>query len=399
MLKIKQLDNNQDIKGKRVLLRVDFNVPLNDGSISETSRIQKVLPTIKSLINKKAKVIIISHLGRPKGKIDPKLTLKPIAKKLSGYLNQDVIFLDKNIGKNVIEKSKEIHNGEVLLLENLRFSNEEELNTEYFAKELSKNGDIYINEAFSCSHRAHASVSEITKYIDSCAGEMLLEEVNIIKMLTSNAKKPVTCIIGGSKISTKIGVLSNLVKKMETIIIVGAMANNFIKYKGYNIGKSLFEKNQENLSKEIIEKCKTNKCNLVLPEDVIVAKDNKSKGQLKALDKIKDEEVIFDIGEKTANRICKIIDKSKTILWNGPAGYFEVDEFSTGSNKIAKKISENTKNKSLISIVGGGDTVAAINKFDCSDGFTYISTAGGAFLELLEGKNLPGIKALEIKNK
>jgi len=396
MLKIKQLDNDRNIEGKRVLLRVDFNVPLNGGSITETSRIQKVLPTIKSLINKKAKIIIISHLGRPKGKIVPELTLEPIAKKLSNYLNQNVAFLDKNIGKNVIEKSKEIPNGKVLLLENLRFCGEEELNAESFAKELSKNGDIYINEAFSCSHRAHASVSKITKHIDSFAGKMLFEEVNFIKMLTSNAKKPVTCIIGGSKISTKIGVLSNLIKKMETIIIVGAMANNFIKYKGYNIGKSLFEKNQENLLKDITEKCKTNNCNLILPEDVIVAKDNKSKGQLKTLDKINDSDLILDIGEKTANKISEIIDKSKTILWNGPAGYFEVKEFSSGSNKIAKKISENTKNKSIISIAGGGDTVAAINKFGYSDGFTYISTAGGAFLELLEGKILPGIKALEI---
>ena len=210
MLEIKKLDNNQNIEGKRVLLRADFNVPINDGSITETSRIEKVLPVINSLINKKAKIIIISHLGRPNGKIVPELTLKPIAKKLSNYLNQDVIFIDKNIGKNVIQKSKEIANGQILLLENLRFCKEEELNSESFAKELSKNGDIYINEAFSCSHRAHASVSEITKHIQSYAGEMLLKEVNIIKMLTSNAKKPVACIIGGSKISTKIGVLKNL---------------------------------------------------------------------------------------------------------------------------------------------------------------------------------------------
>jgi len=396
MLKIKLLDNNQNIEGKRVLLRVDFNVPLNGGSITETSRIEKVLPTIKFLIKKNAKIIIISHLGRPKGKIIPELTLEPIAKKLSKYLNQNVVFLNKNIGKNVIEKSKEISNGQVLLLENLRFCNEEELNSQSFAKELSKTGDIYINEAFSCSHRAHASVSEITKHIDSYAGKMFFEEVNFIKMLTSNAKKPVTCIIGGSKISTKIGVLSNLIKKMQTIVIVGAMANNFIKNKGYNIGKSLFEKNQENLLKEITEKCKANNCNFILPEDVIVAKDYKSKSFLKTLDKIDDTDLILDIGEKTIKKIFEIIDKSKTILWNGPAGYFEVKEFSIGSEKIAKKISQNTKNKSLTSIAGGGDTVAAINKFGCSNGFTYISTAGGAFLELLEGKILPGIKALEI---
>ena len=395
MFKLKQLDNNQNIEGKRVLLRVDLNVPLNDGSITETSRIEKVLPTIKFLIKKKTKIIIISHLGRPKGKTVPELTLKPIAKKLSGYLNQNVFFLDKNTGEDVIKKSKEMANGEVLLLENLRFNSEEELNSKSFASKLSKNGDIYINEAFSCSHRAHASVSEITKHIDSYSGKMMLEEINYIKMLTSNAKKPVACIIGGSKISTKIGILSNLIEKMQTIIIVGAMANNFIQHKGYKIGKSLFEKNQDKLLINISEKCKINNCNLVLPEDVVVAKNYDSKGLLKTLDKIDNTDLILDIGEKTVNKISEIIDASKTILWNGPAGYFEIEEFSSGSNKIAKKISKNTKNKSLISVAGGGDTVAAINRFGCSDGFTYISTAGGAFLELLEGKNLPGIKALE----
>jgi len=396
MLKLKQLDNNQNIQGKRVLLRVDLNVPLKDGSITENSRIEKILPTINFLIKKKAKIIIISHLGRPKGKMVPELTLKPISKKLSEYLNQNVYFLDKNIGEDVVKKSNEISDGEVLLLENLRFCKEEELNSKSFSKELAKNGDIYINEAFSCSHRAHASICEITNHIDSYSGKMLLEEINIIRMLTSNAKKPVTCIMGGSKISTKIGILSNLLKKMETIVIVGAMANNFIKYKGYNIGKSLFEKNQENLLKDITEKCKTNNCNLVLPEDVIVAKNYKSKGLLKTLDKIDDTDLILDIGEKTVKKISEIIETSKTVLWNGPAGYFEFEEFSYGSNKIAKKITENTKKKSLISIAGGGDTVAAINKFGCSEEFTYISTAGGAFLELLEGKILPGIKALEI---
>jgi phosphoglycerate kinase len=283
-----------------------------------------------------------------------------------------------------------------LLLENLRFNKEEELNTQSFAKELSKIGDMYINEAFSCSHRAHTSVCEITKHIDSFAGKQLVEEVNTIEMLVSGAKKPVTCIIGGSKISTKIGILINLIKKMETIVIVGAMANNFIKHKGYNIGKSMVEENQENLLEDIIKQCKTNNCDLVLPQDVLVAKNHNSKSQLKNLDKIDDTDLILDIGEKTIQNIFKIIDESKTILWNGPAGYFEVKEFSVGSNKIAQKISENTKNKSLISIAGGGDTVSAINKFGCSDGFTYISTAGGAFLELLEGKVLPGIKALEI---
>ena len=396
MVKINHLDNNLSVEGKRVLLRVDFNVPTNNGSITESSRIEKVLPTIKFLINKKGKIIIISHIGRPKGKIVPRLTLKPIAKKLSNYLNKNVVFLNESIGLKAIQNSKKIANGEILLLENLRFNKEEELNTKSFAKELSKIGDIYINEAFSCSHRKHASICEITKHIDSFAGKQLIEEINTIKMLIDDAKKPVSCIVGGSKISTKIGLLTNLIQKMETIVSVGAMANNFIKHKGYNIGKSMFEENQENLLEDIIKKSKKNNCNLVLPQDVVVSKNHSSKGQLKNLDKIDNTDLILDIGEKTIQNIYKIIDESKTILWNGPAGYFEVKEFSVGSNKIAQKISENTKNKSLISIAGGGDTVAAINNFKCSNGFTYTSTAGGAFLEVLEGKVLPGIKALEI---
>jgi len=395
MVKINQLDENLNIEGKRVLLRVDFNVPINGGAITEDSRIEKALPTIKFLINKKAKIIIIAHFGRPKGKIVPELTLKPIAKKLSNYLNQDVLFLNESIGSLVIENSKKIPNGKIILLENIRFYKEEELNSVSFAKELSKIGDIYINEAFPCSHRTHASVCEITKHIDSFAGKQLLEEISAIKMLTDNAKKPTTCIVGGSKISTKSGVLINLIKKMQNIVIVGAMANTFLKYKGYNIGQSIFEKNQENLIENIFQESKKNNCNLVLPEDVITSKDHNSKGALKSLDQINDNDLILDIGEKTLQNIIKVIDESKTILWNGPAGYFEIDEFSSGSRKIAKKISENTKTKSLVSVAGGGDTVAAINKFKCSNGFTYLSTAGGAFLELLEGKALPGIKALE----
>jgi phosphoglycerate kinase len=396
MVKINQLDENLNIEGKRVLLRVDFNVPINDGSITENSRIEKVLPTIKFLINKKAKIIIIAHLGRPEGKIVPELTLEPIAKKLSYYVNQDVVFLNESIGSLVIQYSKKIPNGKIMLLENIRFHKEEELNSVYFAKELSKIGDMYINEAFPCSHRAHASVCEITKHINSFAGKQLVKEVNAIKMLTGNAKKPKTCIIGGSKISTKSGIIINLIKKMQNIVIVGAMANIFIKHKGYNIGQSIFEKNQENLIENIIQESKKNNCSLVLPEDVIASKDHNSKGVLKSIDQINDNDLILDIGEKTLQNIFKVIDESNTILWNGPAGYFEIDAFSAGSKKIANKISENTKTKSLISIAGGGDTVAAINKFKCSNGFTYLSTAGGSFLELLEGKVLPGIKALEI---
>ncbi len=397
MSKLKALDENLNLTDKRIILRADLNVPMLEGRVTDKSRINKIIPLIENLIKRKAKIILISHLGRPKGKIDQKLSLKPITSILQTKLNSTVHFFDKNYDL-AAEKSKKIKTGEVLVLENIRFNKEEELNEKSFAKKLSRLGDIYINEAFSCSHRAHASVCEITNHINSYAGKLLIEEVNAIKMLTNKAKKPVACIIGGSKISTKIGIVTSLIKKMETIVIVGAMANNFIKQKGHNIGKSLFEKNQENLVKDIIKQCEINNCNLVLPEDVIVAKNHESKGQLKNLNEVSDEDLILDIGEKTVKKIYKVIDESKTILWNGPAGYFEFKEFSSGSNKIAKKITENTKNNSLISIAGGGDTVAAINESGCSDGFTYISTAGGAFLELLEGKILPGIKALEIND-
>ena len=395
MGKLKALDKNLNLTDKRIILRIDLNVPMQEGRVVDKSRIKKVIPIIKEFTNRNAKVILISHLGRPKGKVEESLSLKPLAPILENLLNSKVYFSKENYGSIVVEKSNKIKSGEVLLLENIRFNKEEEANEETFAKELSKIGDIYVNEAFSCSHRTHASVYEITKHIDSYAGKLLSEEVNIINMLTNKAEKPVSCIVGGSKISTKIGILTNLIKKMQNIVIVGAMANNFIKYKGFNIGSSLFEKDQENLLKDIVKKCEVNNCKLVIPEDVIVAKSYDSEAKLKTLNKIEDTDLILDIGENTIKKINNIIDESKTILWNGPAGYFEIEKFSIGSDKIAKKITENTKNKSLTSIAGGGDTVAAINKFGCSDGFTYISTAGGAFLELLEGKILPGIKVLE----
>ena len=397
MSKLRALDENLNLSDKRIIVRVDLNVPIQEKKITDKSRIHKIIPIIKNLTKRKAKVILISHLGRPKGKIDQKLSLKPIAPILESLLNSKVHFSNERYGPVTIEKSKKINPGEVILFENIRFNKEEELNTESFAKTLSKMGDVYINEAFSCSHREHASVCEITKHVDSYAGKLLAEEVNIIKMLTDTAKKPVSCIIGGSKISTKIGIITNLIKKIENIVIVGAMANNFIKYKGHNIGKSLFEKHKESLLEDIIKKCEVNNCKLIIPDDVIVAKSYESSAQLKSLNKIEDSDLILDIGENTVKKIYDIIDKSNTILWNGPAGYFELEKFSIGSNKIAKKISDNTKSKSLVSIAGGGDTIAAINKLGCYNEFTYISTAGGAFLELLEGKILPGIKVLEKK--
>ena len=396
MGKLKALGEKVNINGKRILVRVDLNVPIKDKKVTDDSRIKKIIPILKELILRNSKIILISHLGRPKGKYDKKLSLEPVSHILEKLLNTKVYFSSEIVGLTIFEKSNKINSGEVLLIENIRFHKDEELNGSLFAKELSKLGDIYINEAFSSSHRAHASVCEITNHMDSYAGKLLIEEVNVINTLNESTKIPISCIIGGSKISTKIGVLSNLVKRIQNIVIVGAMANNFIKHKGFNIGKSLFEEKQEKIVEEIINMSKKNDCKLLIPEDVVVAKDLNSKGKLKILKEVDDKDLILDIGKKTTQNILKIIDESKTVLWNGPAGYFEIKEFSHASNKIAQKICENTKCKSLISIAGGGDTVAAINKFNCSNGFTYISTAGGAFLELLEGKILPGIKALEI---
>jgi phosphoglycerate kinase len=395
MGKLKALDEKVNINGKRILIRVDLNVPIKDKKVTDDSRIKKIIPILKEFILRNSKIILISHLGRPKGKYDKKLSLEPVSHILQKLLNIKVHFSNEITGLTIFEKSNKINPGEILLIENIRFHKDEELNGSLFAKELSKLGDIYINEAFSCSHRTHASVCEITNHIDSYAGKLLIEEVNVINTLNKFAKKPISFIIGGSKISTKIGVLSNLIKKIQNIIIVGAMANNFIKYKGFNVGKSLFEEKQEKTIEEIINMSKKNNCKLLIPEDVVVAKDLNSKGESKILKEVDDNDMILDIGNKTTQNILKIIDESKTVLWNGPAGYFEAKEFSYASNKIAQKISENTKSKSLMSIAGGGDTVAAINKFNCSNSFTYISTAGGAFLELLEGKILPGIKALE----
>ena len=395
MSDLKIFSNNIPVKDKRIIVRLDLNVPINNSQIDDDTRIKVIEPFVNKLIKDKAKVILLSHLGRPKGKVVSKLSLKPIFTYLEKKLNGKIYFYQKKIDDKAVEASNKLKSGEVLLFENIRFFKEEEENDDNFAKNLAKLGDLFVNEAFSCSHRKQASIHKITQFIDSYGGPVLEKEIQSINLIMKNIKKPVTCIIGGSKVSTKINILLNLIKNADNLIIVGAMANNFIKYKNYNIGQSVYEKDAVNLIKDIMKKSEENNCKIIIPTDVIVSKNLNSKGQLKNLDEIDDSDLILDIGNKTIETIVKIIEDSKTLLWNGPAGYFEIDEFSLGSNKIAKIIAKNTKNKSLISVAGGGDTVAAINKFKCLEGFSYISTAGGAFLELLEGKILPGIKALE----
>ncbi len=387
---------NQDIifKGKKVLLRVDLNVPMKNGSITETSRIKKIIPTIKELLAKKAKVIIISHIGRPKGKFVEAMSLEPISRKLASLLNTDVSFNKKIINDIAISEINNIENGSIMMLENIRFNQGEETNDIEFSKKLSNLGDIYVNDAFSCSHRAHASVEGVTKYIPSYFGLQITQEIHALKKITSEIKKPVSLIIGGSKISTKINIINNLVKKFSNIIIVGGMANTMLKHTGSNIGKSICENDCGTLIKQILDISKKFNCKIICPIDVVVSKDFEGLGKNKDITEINDDEMILDIGPKTISLIKKIINQSNTVLWNGPAGYFENPNFQTGTKEILEIISQKSIKDKIFSVAGGGETVAAINKFKKFDSFTFVSTAGGAFLEYLEGKTLPGIKAL-----
>ena len=388
------LDQNLILKGKKVLLRVDLNVPMKNGAITETSRIEKILPTIKLLIKKEAKIIILSHIGRPNGRVINGMSLEPISKKLSEFLNKEVLFDKNQINENTISKINKISNGSIMMLENIRFNEGEEINDKEFSKKIASLGDIYINDAFSCSHRAHASIEGITKHISSYFGLQITEEINALKRITSEVKKPVTLIIGGSKISTKIKIIKNLIKKFDDIIIVGGMANTILKHTGYKIGKSIYEHDCENLIKEILEKSKAYNCQINCPIDVIVSKNLYGTGKNKEIGEIENDEMILDIGPKTILSIKKIIDSSNTVLWNGPAGYFENSNFANGTKEIIKIITEKTLKDKIFSVAGGGETVAAINKFNKFDSFTFVSTAGGAFLEFLEGKKLPGISAI-----
>ena len=388
--------SNQNIvfKNKKVLLRVDLNVPMKNSSITESSRIEKIIPTIKSLLAKEAKIIIISHIGRPKGKVVEGMSLKPISKKLSSLLNKDVLFNKNIINDSTLSEVNKIQNGSIMMLENIRFNQGEESNDSEFSKKLSNLADIYVNDAFSCSHRSHASIEGITKYIPSYFGLQITQEIEALKKITSEIKKPVTLIIGGSKISTKINIINNLLKKFNNIIVVGGMANTMLKHTGSKVGKSICENDCGSLIKEILDISKKFNCKITCPIDVVVSKNIEGVGENKGIKEINDDEMILDIGPKTISLIKKIVNDSNTVLWNGPAGYFENPNFQTGTKEILEIISQKTSSDKIFSVAGGGETVAAINKFNKLDSFTFVSTAGGAFLEYLEGKTLPGIKAL-----
>ena len=391
---MRSIINETNLYNKKILLRLDLNVPLEEGKITDTTRIDKILPTLNFLIKEKAKIIILSHVGRPKGRFVKELSLNPIRQELQKKLNKNVKLITENIKEIKNKNYFDNHNEEILILENLRFYSEEESNDNKFAKHLSSLGDIYVNEAFSCSHRAHASIHEVPKFLPSFSGLQLDLEVNALNKITSEITRPITCVIGGSKISTKINVIKNLIPKFDNIVIVGGMANNFIEFFGSSVGKSIKEKNCHHIIEEIINFSKKEECKIILPEDVIVSKNLDGFPQNRELGEILSDEMILDIGRKTIAKIEKIIENSKTILWNGPAGYFENPNFAYGSIQIAKKIVESNKANKIFSVAGGGDTVALLNNLNAINNFNFVSTAGGAFLEYLEGKNLPGITAL-----
>ena len=382
-----------DLNNKKILIRLDLNVPLNGANIIDTNRIDKTIPTLQYLLKNKAKIIILSHIGRPKGKIVNELSLKPVCNELEKKLNQKISFITGTINKIKIENFFSERNN-IVMLENLRFFKEEESDDVIFAENLANLADIYVNEAFSCSHRKHASVHSITKFIPSYSGIQLEAEVNSLIKITSNIKRPISCIIGGSKISTKITVIKNLIDKFDNIIFVGGMANNILKFKKYKIGNSMYEKNVDQIVSEIFDLSEKKNCKIFFPLDVSTGKSVDEKSTVKKLTEISNDDMILDIGPETIKMIKNIINNSNTILWNGPAGYFENPEFSKGSKEIAEQIIVRKKENKIYCVSGGGDTVAVLNNFGLAKDFDFVSTAGGAFLEFLEGKELPGIKAL-----
>ncbi len=381
-----------DLNEKKVIIRVDFNVPLDDHQqVSDDTRIQSTIPTIQYCLEKHCKVILMSHLGRPDGKVNKKYSLLPVAKRLSEILKMDVSFAHDCIGNEVKAQVTKLKSGDVLLLENLRFHPEEEKNDSDFAKQLSELADIYVNDAFGTAHRAHASTEGITKFLPSVSGFLIEKELKYLGQALSKPEKPFIAIIGGSKISTKITVLKNLLEKVNTLIIGGGMSYTFCKAEGWLIGNSLLEDEYIETAKQIIELAKSKKVELVIPVDHIVANKFENNARVKeVVGDIPDGFIGMDIGPRTIDLIKLKLKDAKTVLWNGPLGVFEMENFSKGTNTVAETLA----NIKAITVVGGGDSVSAINQCGVADKITHISTGGGASIEFIEGKKLPGIEAL-----
>ena len=382
-----------ELKGKKVFVRCDFNVPMDkEQNITDNTRIVAALPTIKYLLEQNCKIILASHLGRPKGEVKPEFSLKPVAKELSRLLDKEVIMANDVIGEDATSKAANLKEGEIMLLENVRFHREETDNDPEFAKKLASMAEIFVNDAFGAAHRAHASTAGIASYIPAVSGFLIEKELNVLGNAINNPERPFMAILGGAKVSDKIGVIDSLLDKVDTLMIGGGMAYTFFKAQGYNVGNSLCEVDKTGLALEAMEKAKQKGVKLLLPVDTKVGKEFKPDTESKtvAWTEIPDEWEGFDIGEKTISMFKDELKNAKTVIWNGPLGLFEFDQFAIGTNEIAKALAE----LDATTIIGGGDSGAAVEKAGLADKMTHISTGGGASLEFLEGKKLPGIECL-----
>ena len=385
-----------DLKGKKVFVRCDFNVPMDEKqNITDNTRIKAALPTIKYLLEQNCKIILASHLGRPKGEVKPEFSLKPVAKELSKLLGKEVIMANDVIGEDAMSKASNLKEGEIMLLENVRFHREETDNDPEFAKKLASMAEIFVNDAFGTAHRAHASTTGIADYIPGVAGFLIEKELKFLGNAINNPERPFVAILGGAKVSDKIGVIDSLLDKVDTLMIGGGMAYTFFKAQGYNVGNSLCEVEKTGLALHAMEKAKAKGVKLLLPIDTKVGKEFKPDTESKtvAWTEIPDEWEGFDIGEKTIEMFKKELQNAKTVIWNGPLGLFEFEQFAIGTNEIAKTLAE----LDATTIIGGGDSAAAVTKAGLADKMTHISTGGGASLEFLEGKKLPGIECLQDK--
>ena len=387
---------NVDVNNKVVILRADLNIPIVNGVVQDHTRINRLLPTINYLLENHSKLVICSHLGRPKGKFDENFSLKPLVNVLSEITKTKVHFNSSCIGDEALMKKKTIEKGEILLLENLRFHESEIKNDNDFANELSKGCDIFVNDAFSCSHRAHASLHAITKFLPSFSGLLLDEEVKALTSVLNSPIKPVAALVGGAKISSKINIIENLLTKMDYLIIGGAMANTFLLAQGLDMGKSLYERDCVDIAKSILKTSELNNCQIILPSDLIVTEkfETNAKFEIVSSNAVPSEMMALDIGPKSIKKISSVFQRINTLLWNGPVGAFETSPFGEGTFKLAREAAKLTVNKNLTTVAGGGDTTAALNNASVVDDFTYVSSAGGAFLEWLEGIELPGISVL-----
>jgi len=385
-----------DVSGKRVLVRADLNVPMKDGAVTDTTRIDRTVQTLAELSEKGAKVIVMSHWGRPKGQVVPEMTLAPVAQALSSSLGKPVTFATDTVGPEAEKTISAMADGDVVMLENLRYHAEEEANDKAFTEKLAQLGDVYVSDAFSCSHRAHASTEGLAHLLPAAAGRLMQVEVESLANALEKPVSPVAAVVGGAKVSTKMEVLGNLSSKVDVLIIGGGMANTFLHAQGYDVGSSLCEHDMADAARDILKSAEAAGCDVVLPTDAVVAREFKegADSETVALDAIPSDSMMLDIGPESIANVSAKLAACKTLVWNGPFGAFEIPPFDNGTNAVAQAAAQMTKEGKLLSVAGGGDTVAALAHAGASEDFSYVSTAGGAFLEWMEGKQLPGVEVL-----